>query len=160
MNYYEQKAKHAHELFLKGLPFKRVYAVVEKDGKYLCLEHDEKARYKYSLSGGGIDEGEDSITAIKRELLEEMNVCVDIVRSLGHAYYVKTWEYQGEKFDANYDAEVFLTKFIKYGDNKKFGLDGEFGRDILGIAAISKEEMLQHVAEFSKLGIKLDDAGE
>lgn len=157
MGYYEQKAKRAYEHYKKGIPMKNVYGAVEKDGKYLCLQHEGEGKDKYSIAGGGIDDGEDVVNAIKRELLEEMNIHVDFVKSLGHAYWTVPWEYKGKKFDVKYDAEVVLTRFVKFGDNKKLGLDGEFKPDMVGIAEISKEEMLKEVAEFARFGVKFED---
>ena len=156
MNYYEQKAKYAYELFKKGLPFKKVYAVVEKDGKYVVLRNDnpnKKAKYQFSLSGGGVDEGEDNVTAIKREIKEELNMNVEVVRSLGNVHYSKTWSYQGKEFDIEYISEIFLTRFVSYSDNKNFGLPGEFEHGVC-IEEISKEELLENVFEFKDGGIK------
>ena len=152
--YYIQKAKYAYSLFLEGKSFKKVYAAVEKDGEFIVLEH-ENGKYKYSLSGGGVDEGEDNLTAIKRELKEELNVNVEIVRSLGVIKYFKTWHFEGKDFDVDYEAEIFLTKFLSYDMNEQFGLDGEFTDKKIKIAQISKDEMLGHVAEFCKFGLKL-----
>ena len=119
MNYYEQKAKYAYELFKKGLPFKKVYAVVEKDGKYVVLRNDnpnKKAKYQFSLSGGGVDEGEDNVTAIKREIKEELNMNVEVVRSLGNVNYSKTWSYQGKEFDIEYISEELLENVFEFKD--------------------------------------------
>lgn len=155
MSYYEQKAKLAYELYLKGLPFKKVYAAVQKGDKYVVLKH-ETGKYKYSISGGGVDAGEDNITAIKREILEELNINIKIVKSLGVIKYFKTWHYDGKDFDVDYEAEIFLTEFVSYGDNANFGIEGEFDGKKISICEISKEEMLSTVAEFVTFGIKLD----
>jgi len=158
MNYQEQKAKRAYELYLQGLPFKKVYAAVEKDGKYLVLKNAPDRKFKYQISGGGVDDGEDNETAIKRELREELNVNVEIVKSLGVLQYVRTWKYQDKVFDIDYESEIFLTKFLSYSHEHKFGLDGEFipSIGVVGVAEISKEEMLKGVYEFADGGIKLD----
>ncbi|MDE6583204.1 MAG: NUDIX domain-containing protein [Clostridia bacterium] len=155
MNYYEQKAKIAYELYLKGLPFKKVYATVQKGDKFVVLKHEE-GKYKYSLSGGGVDPGEDNVTAIKREILEELNINIKVVKSLGIAKYVRTWHYNGKHFDVDYEAEIFHTKFASYGENKNFGLEGEFTTKKISIDEISKEEMLANVAEFVTFGIKFE----
>lgn len=154
MTYAEKKAKYAWELYQKGLPFKKVYAAVEKGDKFVVLKH-ESLNYKYSLSGGGVDDGEDSITAIKRELLEELNMHVEVVRSLGSITYPSTRKYQDVEFELPCVAEIFYTKFVRYGDHHKIGLDGEFDKKKVEVAEISKEEMLASVAEFTKFGIKL-----
>lgn len=155
VDYYQQKAKYAYELFLKGKPFKKVYAVVRKGDKFVVLEH-QKGKYKYSLSGGGVDKGEDNVTAIKREILEELNINIKIVKSLGTINYVATWKYEGKEFDVDYEAEIFLTEFVSYGVNKNFGIEGEFDTKEINISEISRNEMINNVAEFVAYGIKLD----
>lgn len=154
--YINKKAKHAYELYLKGEAFKKVYAVVEKNGKYLVLKKSGKV-YKYQLSGGGVDEGEDNITAIKRELLEELNVDVEVIKSLGHINMPVKWRYEGKEFLVDYDMEIFFCKFLSYGENSCIGLEGEFNVNNVEIAEISKEEMINNVAEFAKFGLKFAD---
>lgn len=151
--YYLKKAKYAYELYCLKKPFRKVYAVIKKDDRFVVLQNI-KGRYKFSLAGGGIDEGEDEVTAIKRELIEELNMHVNIIKSLGKTTYFKTWNYNGKDFDVEYQAEIFLTEFIKYDDNKNFGLEGEFD-DNFTISEISKQKMLSSVFEFVKGGILL-----
>ncbi len=55
--------------------------VLDDDGKVGVL-HVSKNNY-YKLAGGGIDEGEDKITAFKRECLEELGCEVQVVGELG-----------------------------------------------------------------------------
>jgi len=151
--YYNKKAKLAYELYTMGKPFRKVYAAVKKDEKYLVLKND-KGNYKYSLAGGGIDPSEDSVTAIKREILEELNVNVKVVKSLGMMHYVNTWSYEGQNFDVQYEVEIFLAEFKSFAHGKGFGLEGEFDENF-SVAEISKEEMLSSVYEFTKGGIEL-----
>ena len=155
MTYYEQKAKLAYELYQKGLPFQKVYAAVQKGDKFFVLKIQDK-KFKYSLSGGGIDEGEDVETAIKRELMEEMNAHVEFVKELDVIHYVHTWRYEGKEFDVDYDAHIVLVKFLSFAKKRKLGLDGEFDNKNVEIVEISKEEMLKNVAEFVDFGVKLD----
>ena len=153
MTYYEQKAKLAYGLYQKGLPFQKVYAVVQKGDRFLVLKIAGK-KFEYALSGGGIDEGEDVETAIKRELLEEMNAKVEFVKELGVIHYVRTWTYQGKEFDVNYEAHIVLTKFLAFAERKKMGLEGEFDGKDVEIVEVSKKEMLENVAEFVSFGVK------
>lgn len=155
--YYNKKAKYAYELYMAGKPFKKVYAAVKKGDMYVVLKN-KNGRYKYSLSGGGVDPGEDNITAIKREILEELNMNIEVIRSLGVRHYLRTWHYEEHEFDIDYEAEIFLTKFVSYAHNKDFGLDGEFSSEV-SIAEISKEEMLDTVYEFKddKIRLRKDD---
>ena len=155
MDYYESKAKIAYDKYIKGEPFKKVYAVVQKEDKFVVLRNS-KGRYEYSLSGGGVDDGETNVQAIERELLEELNINVEIKKSLGFCNYVRTWRYQGKEFDIDYVSEIFLTEFVSYADNKNFGLEGEFDGKGISIAEISREEMINKVYEFTAGGIKFD----
>ncbi len=154
MSYYTNKAKLAYELHMQGLPFRKTYGVVEKDGKFLVLT-TTKGNYKYMLAGGTIDHGEDINTAIIREVKEELNVNVEVVKSLGTIEYQSNWNYEGKSFVMNNVAEIMYTKFVSYGENTSLGLDGEFDNSTQ-VALVSKEEMLNNVSEFVKFGIKLD----
>ena len=154
MGYFEEKVKRYYKLYKQNKPINKVYAVVENNGSFLVLKTD-KGNYKHCLSGGSVDKGETSEQAIKRELLEELNVTVEIVKKLGEINYKSHWNYKGKEFDINNTAEIFYTKFIEYGNNNKFGLDGEFNSNTT-IAKITKEEMLETVAEFKTYNIKLD----
>ncbi len=156
MTYQEKKAKYAYGLYLKGLPFKKVYAAVEKDGKFLVLKDQSPERlWPYSLSGGGVDEGESNEQAIKRELLEELNVNVEIVKSLGSFKYMSKRRYKDFEFDLECVAEIFYTKFISYGKNNEFGLAGEFDSRT-AVAEISKQELLEGCYEFGTKQVSCD----
>lgn len=156
MNYQEKKAKYAYGLYLKGEPFKKVYAAVEKDGKFLVLEKTYPDGAKnYSLSGGGVDEGETNEEAIKRELMEELNANAEIVKSLGRFSYMSRRRYKDLDFELECDAEIFYAKFISFGDNNKFGLNGEFDNHMV-VAEITKEELLGSVYEFKYKKVSTD----
>ena len=115
----------------------------------------ESGKYKFEIAGGSVELGENNETAIKREIFEELNINVKVVKSLGVIKYIRTWKYKEHEFDIEHQAEIFLTEFISYGNEKGFGLDGEFNQKEFSIAEISKEEMLANVAEFVTFGVKL-----
>lgn len=153
--YYRKKALRAKELYDKGLPFVKVYAPVRDGNKFIVLEKNKNGEIIYDISGGGVDEGEDLETAIKRELKEELNVEVEIIKELGvYNDFYHTWELDGEKFDIRYEIHVFDTRLIR-SESGNFGLEGEFDNSIK-IARIDKETLLSKVAEFCDFGIKLD----
>lgn len=156
-NYYNNKAKRMYELFLNNLPCKKVYAAVKKGDKFVVLKDDKNPKWKYQIAGGGVEDGEDNITAIKREIKEELNLNVKVIKSLGVVNYVTTWTYENKTFDVNYQAEIFLTEFLSYANNTGFGVEGEFDGSVgvSGVVEVSKQEMLENVAEFKKDGIKL-----
>lgn len=55
--------------------------VIDKDGKIVLL-NVSKANY-YKLPGGGIDNGEDKITALKRECQEEIGCDIEVLNEIG-----------------------------------------------------------------------------
>jgi len=71
---YTEKGAYAPK---KNLPFVKrnnIAAIVKYKNQYLFLSWNEVA-YEKSLITGGIDEGEDSISALKREVTEETGYC-------------------------------------------------------------------------------------
>ena len=89
-----------------------------------------------------------------RECLEELNMHVEFVRSLGTIQHKSKWNYKGKEFWVYDDIEVVLVEFVGYGKNKRLGVKGEFIEGDVPVE-ISKEEMLSSVYEFVKAGIKL-----
>lgn len=155
MSYYSEKCKHAYNCYKEGLPRKKVYAVVEKYDKFVVLKNDVRSNYKYSIPGGGIEKNEDFQTAIKRECLEELNMNVEFIKTLGVIYDKSKWEYKGKDFLVDDEMTIVYVKFDSYGNNNSLGIDGEFNSQDI-VREISKEEMIKNVAEFVKYGIKLD----
>ena len=154
-DYYRQKALRAKELYDKGLPFVKVYAPVRVGDKFLVLEKNTDDGVMYEISGGGVDDGETLEDAIQRELREELNVEVEIIRELGvYDKLYKTWRLDDYSFDIRYEIHVFDTK-LKKKLNGKFGLDGEFNSK-MKITEIDRETLLKNVSEFRDFGIKID----
>ncbi len=153
-NYYVQKARRAKELYDKGLPFVKVYATVRDGDDFLVLEKETENGHEYQLSGGGVDDGETLEEAVKRELKEELCVEVEIIKEIGvYDKFYRTWQYNDEKFDIQYEIHVFDTK-LKKKLHGKLGLPGEFDKEIK-IAKIDKETLLSQVTEFCKFGMKI-----
>ena len=130
MQYFEDKAKHAYELSQQRKFFTKSRAVVIKNGKLLLIrvDYNDGRKPHYLLPGGGIDEGETAKQAAVRETLEEYNVVVTAKTYLGKQYYKMPMEYKAEKFVSNRVDYYYLCEYIKEGDNKKFGVEEEFGR--------------------------------
>ena len=147
MGYNEQKAKKMYELYVQGKACRKVYAAVEKDGKFIVLKNPADRKYKYSIAGGTVENNEDNIVAIKREILEELNINAEVVKSLGFLNWKQTWVFEGKEFQMPYQVEIFLTKFISYSNNNTLGLEGEFSKEVT-VEEVSKEEMVQNVYEF------------
>ena len=61
-----------------------VGGVLEKDGKYLLVqEAQEKCYGKWNLPAGHLDPNETIIEAAKREIKEETNLNIDVIKKLG-----------------------------------------------------------------------------
>ena len=153
MGFFQAKQKHAYMCYKKGVPREKVYAVVEKGDKYLVIQ-TSRGDYKYMLAGGGVEKGEDMVTAIKRECLEELNVVVEYVRTLGTILDTSEWEYKGKKFTVQDKMDIVYTRYVSHVDGMSMGIEGEFDKED-SIVEIDRDEMLSHVAEFTKYGIKL-----
>lgn len=57
-------------------------AILKNGDKYAVM-HSHKFNI-HSLPGGGVDEGEDTISALKREILEETGCLCDDIKELGY----------------------------------------------------------------------------
>lgn len=154
--YYRKKAEYAKSLHERGLPWIKAYAAVRDGDKFLVLTYtDANGEISYELAGGGIEENETPAEGIVREIEEELNVKVEIIRALGvYDKMVKTWRLDNETYDIPYEIHVFDTKIVKHV-NKKNGLEGEFEAKGIKTALIDKKTMLSKVAEFTKMGFKL-----
>jgi ADP-ribose pyrophosphatase YjhB (NUDIX family) len=71
--------------------------VFDKENK-VALFHSTKKHY-YKLPGGGIDEGEDVVTALRRELLEEIGCEVENIRELA---VIEEFRNQFEMYQVSY----------------------------------------------------------
>lgn len=69
-----------------------VAALIEHEGRYLCMQRGlsrySYTSYRYEFPGGKVEEGETEPEALRRELLEEMNYEVQIVRHLTTIHHV------------------------------------------------------------------------
>lgn len=70
-----------------------VAAVIIKDGKYLCMQRNaskyDYISYKYEFPGGKVEENEDEISALKREIKEELEADINIIEKIvtvNHTY--------------------------------------------------------------------------
>jgi len=80
-------------------------AVVFDDDKNVALLHVQKGGY-YKLPGGGMESGEDLITAVKRECLEEIGCAIDVDQEIG-----MTVEYR-KKFNVKQESYCYLAHVV------------------------------------------------
>lgn len=72
---------------------RRVYdvvaAVIERDGRYLITQRMPKAVFPlyWEFPGGKVEAGEDDATALRREMLEELNAEVEVCGMLDRAVH-------------------------------------------------------------------------
>lgn len=154
-DYYKKKAIKAKKCYDKGIPLVKVYASVRDGDKFIVLKKRKDNKVTYHLAGGGVDDGETLEEAIKREILEELNVEVEIIKKLGvyDKLYVP-WKLDGEEFKVQYEIHVFDTKVIRKVDGE-FGLEGEFNKE-MQIDKIDKETLVNNIAEFNSFKIKIE----
>ena len=156
MGYYQNKALLAKKLHDKGLPWVKVYAVVRLEDKFVVLTKIKDGKTEYMLAGGGVDEGESLISAIKREIKEELNMKVEVLGEIGvYDKLFVPWKYENEEFEVQYEIHVIDTKVLKQR-NGKLGLKGEFDKGV-NIALIDEETLLKEVTEFSIFKMNLDN---
>jgi 8-oxo-dGTP diphosphatase len=57
-----------------------VAAVVERDGRFLITQRPPRSSYPlfWEFPGGKVEPGEDDATALRREMLEELNAVVEV----------------------------------------------------------------------------------
>lgn len=63
--------------------------IQNKKGKILLLHRNTPKRVQWETPGGKIEAGEDSKTAAKREIKEELGIDVDIVGEMGQKEFIE-----------------------------------------------------------------------
>lgn len=93
-----------------------VAAIITNNGSILCTKRDKHQydylSYKYEFPGGKIEEGESPIEALRRELVEELNLHVDAQQ----CEYLISVEHQYPDF------QITLHGFLCPIDHREFDL--------------------------------------
>lgn len=99
--------------------------VILFNGQKVALLHVKKHGY-YMLPGGGIDEGEDAMTGLARELQEELGCGVDVGQEIGRieTYFVR-WHHK--QIDTCYVAH----KARELGDKSQTDFEVEEGHEVV-----------------------------
>ncbi|GGF00305.1 NUDIX domain-containing protein [Flavobacterium limi] len=89
-------------------------AIILKDKKILVTQRSEKMKLplKWEFPGGKIEENENEIECIKREIKEEINIEIDVFRRLSNSIYdYGTFKINLIPFLANYiSGEIILAE--------------------------------------------------
>ena len=110
------------------LPFRRGVGIIvlNKQNKIFVGKRKDNPGDKWQMPQGGVDEGEDYITAMKRELLEETSIKnIEIIKEIEKIYQYELpenlvgiiWKgkYRGQK------QKWFITRFL--GEEKEINLN-------------------------------------
>ncbi len=108
----------------------RVCGILEKDDELLLVKHIKNNNEYYLLPGGGVDHGEDFITALKREFMEECNLDVEVEDMLFISEGIAP---DGGRHIVN----VYFKVSYVSGD-LQVGLDGS---NLIGVEYIKKSEL-------------------
>lgn len=64
-------------------------AIILFDEKILVVQRSDKMKLplKWEFPGGKLEEGESEIDCIKREIMEEINIEIDVIRKISNSVY-------------------------------------------------------------------------
>ena len=113
--------------------------IINQQNQILVSQRAPSKRYhplKWECNGGAVTKGEDSITAILRELKEEIGLNLEkedaklfkTTKNLKHQYIKDVWLFKKniELKDVHFnDGEVVNSKFVSYEEFKKMDENGE-----------------------------------
>ena len=112
----------------QSLPFRRGVGIIvlNKQNKIFVGKRKDNPGDKWQMPQGGVDEGEDYITAMKRELLEETSIQnIEIIKEIDKIYQYELpenligiiWKgkYRGQR------QKWFITRFL--GEEKEINLN-------------------------------------
>ncbi len=93
-------------------------AIIIIKNKFLVTQRSAKMKLplKWEFPGGKIEEGESDVDCIKREIKEEINIEIDIIKKLNNSIYdYGTFQITLIPFIANYlSGEITLSEHCSY----------------------------------------------
>ena len=125
-DYLDEKVRLAYHYSTHNRFFRKVRGIVVKGDKVLLLSLNRNAHSRYSLPGGGIDDGENLKQAVKREVFEETGARVKPIKLISKSFYTIPMTYQGKKFFSRRVEFFYICKFLTYEHVERLGLEGEF----------------------------------
>lgn len=125
--------------------FPAVKAVIKKENKFLVIKQLVGEHVFWDLPGGKIDYGESPMQALHREIKEETNLEVEVIKPLGMWYFFRT--------DKN---QVVCTTFLCYPkhDLVHSGNNSDAKENIGELKWVTKEEFLKPEYPVSHNSIK------
>lgn len=117
---------------------KAVRGVVWQDDKVLMIY--SPYFNDYSFPGGGIEDGEDQETSLKREMEEEAGVLVDNIRPIGFIEELRDSMYPDELL-FHQRSEYYWCDVISIGKQKLEQYEADFGYEAVWVSA---KEALAH----------------
>ena len=126
--------------------------VLNKKNKIFVGKRKDNPGDKWQMPQGGLDEGEDYVTAMKRELLEETSIQnIEIIKEIEKIYQYELpknlvgiiWKgkYRGQK------QKWFITRFL--GEEKEINLDTKHA-EFINWKWIEPKLLLQVVVNFKR----------
>ncbi|MBB1192679.1 DNA mismatch repair protein MutT [Flavobacterium sp. SOK18b] len=93
-------------------------AIIHFDGKILVTQRSEKMKLplKWEFPGGKLEQDESEADCIKREILEEINIVIEVVKQLSNSVYdYGSFKINLIPFTANYvSGEIILSEHKDY----------------------------------------------
>lgn len=93
-------------------------AIIHFDGKILVTQRSEKMKLplKWEFPGGKLEEDESEADCVKREILEEINIEIEVVKQLSNSVYdYGSFKINLIPFIANYiSGEIILSEHKDY----------------------------------------------
>lgn len=109
--------------------------ILDDESRVLMVKQFHEGREFWLVPGGAIEEGETSLAAAEREVLEETGLEVMIGRLIWHVEEVS--EKKGMRF-VNFFLGDIIGGELKLGEDPEFGEDGQVLREV---AFMTKEEI-------------------
>ena len=93
-------------------------AIIHFDGKILVTQRSEKMKLplKWEFPGGKLEEDESEADCVKREILEEINIEIEVIKQLSNSVYdYGSFKINLIPFIANYiSGEIILSEHRDY----------------------------------------------
>ena len=121
--YVNDKTMYAYGKYLRGEAFEKARAIILKDNQVVFIK--DLSNGNITVPGGGVDEGETLVEAVKREALEETHMIVEPIMQVGEESYNVDMQIGDVDFVSTRVAYAYLCEFVKQEKGKN-GLEGEY----------------------------------